>query len=137
MKLKFCYLIAALLFAVPQAGCQTAPPIPEEPVREVTLEDFFAPPSDKVSSTADSIVVKGVRTNYVRGHLKVDFKILNNRGRRNVVQYRLQWLDKDGMMASPYADWTTIAFEGQQEMIVTARSPNKKAMDYKLELQAN
>ena len=41
------------------------------------------------------------------------------------------------MMASPYAEWTTIAFEGQQEMIVTAKSPTKKAVDYKLELQTN
>lgn len=135
MKFRQGLFIAAFALALPfAAGCQTTP-VAEE--REVSLEEFFAPPSEKVLSTADSIVVKGVRTNFVKGHMKVDFKILNNRGRRNVIQYRVQWLDKDGMMASPYADWTTTAFEGQQEMIVTAKSPNNKAIDYRLELQTN
>ncbi len=131
-----CITVAALTLSAPLAGCQTAPPV-VEPVREVSLEEFFAMPADKLLSTADSIVVKGVRTKFVNGHLKADFKILNNRGRRNVVQYRVQWLDKDEMMASPYADWTTIAFEGQQEMIVTVKSPTPRAQDYRLEIQPN
>lgn len=119
------------------SGCQTPQPVPDEPMREVSLEEFFAPPSEKILSTADSIVVKGVRTKYIRGHLKVDFKLLNDRGRRNVINYRLQWLDQEGMMSAPYADWTTIALEGHQEMVITARSPNNRAVDYRLEIQTN
>jgi uncharacterized protein YcfL len=69
--------------------------------------------------------------------MKADFKLLNNRGRRNVINYRVQWLDKDGMMASPYDAWLTAALEGQQEMIVTVMSPTTHAVDYRLELQNN
>ena len=129
-------VIAASLL-LPLVGCQTSQAVPDEPVREVSLEEFFAPPTEKVISTADSIVVKGVRTKFIHAHLKADFKILNNRGRRNVVNYRIQWLDKDGMMSAPYTEWKTIAFEGQQELIVTAKSPNTRAVDYRLELQSN
>ena len=134
---RFIVPVIAVTLLLPLTGCQTSQAIPDEPVREVSLEEFFAPPSEKVLSTADSIVVKGVRTKFIHAHLKVDFKILNNRGRRNVINYRIQWLDKDGMMAAHYDEWRTIAFEGQQEMIVTGRSPNTRAVDYRLELQTN
>ncbi len=121
---------------LPLTACQSAPPMPEE--RSVSLEEFFAPASGKVSNNADSIVVRGVRTKVVKGVImRADFKLYNNRGRRNVINYRVQWLDRDGMMASPYAAWTTISLEGQQEMIVTVASPNSAAVDYRLELQTN
>lgn len=134
---RFMVPVIAVTLLLPLSGCQTTQTVPDEPVREVSLEEFLAPPSEKVLSTADSIVVKGVRTKFIHAHMKVDFKILNNRGRRNVVNYRIQWLDKDGMMSAPYTEWQTIAFEGQQEMIVTAKSPNSRAVDYRLELQTN
>ncbi|MEI6205391.1 MAG: YcfL family protein [Desulfuromonadales bacterium] len=116
------------------SACQTAAVQPEQ---VMTLEEFFAPASGKVQSTADNILVTGVRTKFVKGHLKADFKLLNNRGRRNVINYRVQWLDKEGMMASPYAEWLTTSLEGQQEMIITVMSPNTRAIDYRLELQTN
>ncbi len=120
-----------------QVACQTPAPIQTQPEQVMTLEEFFAPASGKVQSTADSIVVTGVRTKFVKDHLKADFKLLNSRGRRNVVNYRVQWLDRDGMMASPYANWSTISLEGQQETIITVMSPDKHAVDYRLELQNN
>jgi uncharacterized protein YcfL len=137
MKISFRVLIAVVLaFAMfPVTACQTAPPVTEE--KTVSLEEFFAPPSDKVANNADSIVVKGVRTKFTKGVMRADFKLYNSRGRRNVVNYRVQWLDKEGMMASPYDPWATISLEGQQEMIVTLTSPTNKALDYRLELQSN
>jgi uncharacterized protein YcfL len=114
------------------SACQTT-----APDRISTLEDFFAPPSDKVFSTADSIVVRGIRSNYIKDHLRVDFKVFNNRGRRNVINYRVQWLDNNGMVTGPYGPWKTTALEGQQEIIVTDISPSPRAVDYKLELQTN
>lgn len=130
--LRLSLVLVCTLLAL--TACQTAPVQPEQ---VMTLEEFFAPASGKVQSTADNILVKGVRTKFVKGHMKADFKLLNNRGRRNVVNYRVQWLDKDGMMASPYDAWFTTALEGQQETIVTVMSPNKNAVDYRLELQNN
>jgi uncharacterized protein YcfL len=134
MKILFRLLPVVVCTILALAACATAPVQPEQ---VMTLEEFFAPASGKVQSTADSIQVTGVRTKFVKGHMKADFKILNNRGRRNVVNYRVQWLDSEGMMASPYDAWQTMALEGQQEMIVTVLSPSKNAVDYRLELQNN
>jgi len=69
--------------------------------------------------------------------MRVDFKIFNDRGRRNVINYRMRWLDKDGLLAAPYESWSTIALEGQQEMVVTAVCPTDKAVDYILEVRTN
>lgn len=134
MRKPLWLLCGAVYISLTLSACQTTPVQPEQ---VMTLEEFFAPASDKVQSTADSIVVKGVRTKFVKGHLKADFKLLNNRGRRNVINYRVQWLDSEGMLASPYDVWLTAALEGQQEMIITVRSPNTRAVDYRLELQPN
>jgi uncharacterized protein YcfL len=134
LRLIFVALLA-LGVLVPLSGCQTAPPMPEE--RITTLGEFFAPPSDKVLSTADNILVKAVRTGFTKGHMRVDFKVFNNRGKRNVFNYRVQWLDKDGLMASPYDAWQTSALEGQQEFVLSVNSPTAKATDYRLELQTN
>ena len=134
LRLLFIFSLVLALFTV--TACQTPPPVVEE--KTVSLEEFFAPASDKVSNNADSIVVRGVRTKVIAGVLKkADFKLYNNRGRRNVINYRVQWLDKDGMMASPYDPWITIDLEGQQELIVTVGSPTNKAVDYRLELKTN
>jgi uncharacterized protein YcfL len=134
MKKSVLLLCAAASALLALTACQTTPVQPEQ---VMTLEEFFAPSSGKVQSTADNILVKGVRTKFVKGHLKADFKLFNDRGRRNVVNYRVQWLDKDGMMSSPYDAWLTTALEGQQELVITVKSPNAHAVDYRLVLQNN
>lgn len=133
MKKAVRLFLVAVITLIPLAACQTT-----QPDRIMTLDEFFAPPGDRVVSTADSIVVRGIRSKFIsEGYLKADFKMYNNRGRRNVINYRVQWLDKDGMLASEYDNWNTVAFEGQQELIVTVRSQNNKAVDFRLELQSN
>ena len=117
VKILFCLLPVVLCTLLSLAACQTTPV--QQPEQVMTLEEFFAPASGKVTSTADNIVVRGVRTKFVKGHMKADFKLYNDRGRRNVVNYRVQWLDKEGMMASPYDAWLTTALEGQQELILS------------------
>ena len=123
-----------IAFLCLMTSCGTAQTAPDQ---TVTLSEFFAVPASKLSSTADSIVVRGARTAFTRGIMRVDFKIFNDRGRRNVINYRMRWLDKDGLMAAPYEAWATIALEGQQETIVTAVCPTDKAVDYILEIRTN
>ncbi len=135
MKTNFRLILVSLTALLMLSACQTT-----APDRISTLEDFFTPPADKVTSTADSIIVRGIRSHYVRGeHLRADFKLYNNRGRRNVINFRVQWLDNDGMITGlhGYGPWKTVALEGQQEIVVTDTSPSPRAVDYKLELQSN
>ncbi|MEI6213356.1 MAG: YcfL family protein [Desulfuromonadales bacterium] len=132
MKTIFRLFLFALALTTLLSACQTP-----APTRVSTLDEFFAPPSDKVFSTADSIVVRGVRTNYINNFMRADFKIFNNRGRRNVVNYRVQWYDRGGMITAATDSWLTTALEGQQEIIVTVVSPSDRAVDYRFELQSN
>jgi uncharacterized protein YcfL len=138
-------LIIVLAFVLfPMVACQTVTPVPDEPEPTFSpeptffIEEFFAPLGNKVVGTADSIVVMKVRVKkFTDGGMIVDFTLYNNRGRRNVINYRVQWFDEHGMMATPNDSWSTIAFEGQQEMIITVTSPGIEAIDYRLELQTN
>jgi uncharacterized protein YcfL len=123
-----------MAFVLLMTSCSTAQTAPEQ---TVTLSEFFAIPASKLSSTADSIVVRGARTIFTKGVMRADFKIFNERGRRNVINYRMRWLDKDGLMAAPYEAWSTIALEGQQETVITEVCPNNKAVDYILEMRTN
>ncbi len=123
-----------ITFLFMMTSCGTAQTSPDQ---TVSLSEFFAVPASKLSSTADSIVVRGARTALTKGVMRVDFKIFNERGRRNVINYRMRWLDKDGLMAAPYEAWSTIALEGQQETVITAVCPNNKAVDYILEVRTN
>ena len=134
MKNFFYAVLVIMSSLIMLSACQTAPVQPE---RIMTLDEFFAPPADKVLSRADNIVVKGVRSRFIDGYLAADFKLKNNRGLRSVINYRGQWLDRHGMLASPYDAWLTTAFEGQQEAVVTVISPDRNAADYRLELQPN
>lgn len=131
--------VIIIAFVLLMTSCSTAQTAPEQalPEQTVTLSEFFAIPTSKLSSTADSIVIRGVRTAITKGVMRVDFKIFNERGRRNVINYRMRWLDKDGLMAAPYEAWTTIALEGQQEAVITTACPNDKAVDYILEVRTN
>jgi uncharacterized protein YcfL len=123
-----------IVFVFSMTSCSTAQTTPEQ---TVTLSEFFSVPASKLSSTADSIVVRGARTAFTKDVMRVDFKIFNERGRRNVINYRMRWLDKDGLMAAPYETWSTIALEGQQETVITTVCPNDKAVDYILEVRTN
>ena len=136
-------LIIVLVFVLfPLAACHTAPPVLDEPKPEpeptFSIEEFIAPLGDKVVNTADSIIVKKMRIKrFTEGGMIVDFTLYNNRGRRNVINYRVQWFDKQGMITEPYDSWSTIALEGKQEIIITINSSGTEAVDFRLELQTN
>lgn len=133
-------LTIILVFVLfPMMACQTAPPpVPDKLEPTFSIEEFSAPLGNKVVNTADSIIVKKVRIKkFTDGGIIVDFTLYNNRGRRNVINYLVQWFDKNGMMIKPYDSWGTIALEGQQEIIRSVISPSIEAADYRLKLQGN
>lgn len=141
-------LTIVLIFVLfPMMACQTAapvppappvPPVPDKQEPTFSIEEFSAPLGDKVVNTADSIIVKKVRIKkFTDGGIVADFTFYNNRGRRNVINYLVQWLDKNGMVVKPDDSWGTIALEGQQEMTISVISPSIDAVDYRLKLQTN
>ena len=67
----------------------------------------------------------------------VDFVMKNDRGRRDVVNYRFRWLDANGIAVTQYDPWETIALEGQEESVLSVSSPVESAVDFRIELKSN
>ena len=115
--------VACFLTACAQASAQKSQaPVAADRETSIDLEEYFrrnpgnlSETSAKIVGSANSVVVKGIRALTINGSLRVDALFLNDRGRRDIVHYRLRWLDKKGMMFGQYGPWEVIALEGQQQ----------------------
>ena len=94
-------------------------------------------PATKVVGKANDIRVREIRTQTVGSRLLVDFTLLNDRGRRDVINYRLRWLDANGMTIGQYDPWDTVAMEGHEQSVLSATAPSPAATDFRLEIRVN
>lgn len=94
-------------------------------------------PDAKVASTVNDIEVVDIRTTTVDERMRITVVLKNNRGRRDVFNVRMRWLDSAGMLAAQYDPWETIALEGQEEKAITLNAPSERIEDFRLEMQSN
>lgn len=94
-------------------------------------------PARKVLGQFNAIEVLDIRTATVNDRMDISFEIKNKRGMRDVVQYRLRWLDANGLAVAQYDPWETIAIEGHEQKMVNLMAPTPKAVDFRIELQSN
>lgn len=94
-------------------------------------------PQAKVAGTVNQIQVKDIRTTTVNDKMQITAVLKNNRGRRDVINLRMRWLDSAGMLAAQYDPWETIAIEGMEEKMVTLNAPTPRVQDFRIEMQAN
>lgn len=133
-------LLAACATQVPAQQSQA--PVVADSEASIDLEEYFrrnpgnlSETSAKVVGSANSVVVKGIRALTINGILRVDALFFNDRGRRDIVNYRLRWLDKKGMMFGQYGTWEVIALDGQQQSILSFRAPSDEVTDFRIELK--
>jgi len=69
--------------------------------------------------------------------MMVDYVLFNDRGRRDVVNYRVRWLDPNGMTISQYDPWETVALEGHDQSVLSVTAPTISATDFRIELKPN
>ena len=94
-------------------------------------------PTTKVVGKANDVTVREIRTQTVNGRMMVDYVLFNDRGRRDVVNYRVRWLDPNGMTISQYDPWETVSLEGHDQSVLSVTAPTIAATDFRIELKPN
>lgn len=92
-------------------------------------------PVAKVVGKANDILVREIRTRTIESRLLVDFTLFNDRGRRDVINYRLRWLAANGMTIGQYDPWETVAIEGHEQSVLSSTAPSPAATDFRLEIR--
>lgn len=94
-------------------------------------------PTAKVVGNANNIVVKEIRTHTINGRMTVDCVLYNDRGRRDVISYRMRWLDPNGLATGQYDPWETVALEGHEQSVLSVTAPTASATDFRFEIKLN
>jgi uncharacterized protein YcfL len=94
-------------------------------------------PASKLAGTVNKIKVVDIRTTTVNERMYITIELKNDRGLRDVINYRLRWLDANGLMAAQYDPWQTIALEGFEQKTIALTAPTPKATDFRIEIQSN
>lgn len=124
-------------------GCASSPPptnkiiAKQENLKTEQSQARIVVPETKVVGKANNVIVKEIRTTTLGNRMLVDFVMKNDRGRRDVVNYRFRWLDANGIAVTQYDPWETIALEGQEESVLSVSSPVESAVDFRIELKSN
>lgn len=92
-------------------------------------------PSSKVVGTSNNIQVSDIRTSSFNNQLLIQIELKNNRGRRDVVNYRIRWLDANGLQVMPYDSWQIVSLEGYESSVLNLTSPRPEATDFRFEIK--
>lgn len=109
----------------------------QENLRTEPNQARLVEPSVKVVGKVNSIVVKEIRTRTLNNRMIVDYILYNDRGLRDVINYRVRWLDSNGMMVSQYDPWETVALEGHEQSVLSVTAPTTTSNDFRIELKSN
>ncbi|MFO1390607.1 MAG: YcfL family protein [Agitococcus sp.] len=136
-------LISIALFVGLLTACQSAPKTAQlvEPEQNLKVEPSKAlqiiEPSSKVVGTANNIVVKEIRASSYNNQLLIQIEVNNNRGRRDAFDYRMRWLDANGLQVIPYSSWDVVSLEGHETSIINLTSPHPEATDFRFEIKSH
>lgn len=124
-------------------ACQSTPKTTQlvEPEVNLKVEPSKAiqiiNPSTKVLGTANNIQIKDIRTSSYNDQLLIQIEVNNNRGRRDAFNYRVRWLDANGLQVIPYASWETVSLEGHETSVINLTSPRPDATDFRFEIKSH
>lgn len=136
-------LLLSIFFLSLIFGCVSSPPptnkiiAKQENLKTEQSQARSVIPETKVVGKVNNVIVKEIRTTTLGNRMLVDFVMKNDRGRRDVVNYRFRWLDANGIAVTQYDPWETIALEGQEESVLSVSSPVESAVDFRIELKSN
>lgn len=142
MHQKF-HLISAISFALLLASCQSTPKTTQlvEPEVNLKVEPNKAiqiiNPATKVLGAANNIQIKDIRTSSYNDQLLIQIEVNNNRGRRDAFNYRVRWLDANGLQVIPYGSWETVSLEGHESSVINLTSPRLDATDFRFEIKSH
>ena len=91
--------------------------------------------SSHVVGINHAIQVNNIRAIYSLEGLKVQVEARNHEGERNVLYYRIRWLDQNGMMMGQYLPWQSESFDGGQTSVFSVQAPSNQTADFRLEIR--
>jgi len=109
----------------------------QENLRTELNQARLVDPSSKVVGIVNKIEVKEIRTRTLNNRMIVDFSLYNDRGLRDVINYRVRWLDPNGMMVTQYDPWETVALEGHEQSVLSVTAPTPTSSDFRIEIKSN
>jgi len=135
-------ILSCTLFSLLSACSTPAPPTNriiehQENLKTEPNRARLVDPSSKVVGKANAVVVQEIRTQTLNGRLAVDCTLSNERGRRDVVNYRMRWLDPNGLATGQYDPWETVSLEGHEQSVLSLTAPNPLATDFRFEIKPN
>ena len=140
IKIRSLLFVCAGVFFL--TACQSRPPaatvVESKPVSLKTEPGearVIVNPATYVVGADNSFEVKNIRTTTSSDQLNVQVEILNNRGRRDVLSYRIRWLNEQGMQVGQYDAWANEGFEGFQKSLLTFSAPRNVASDFRFEIK--
>lgn len=135
--------VFVLSFIIGISACSSTPKTAQliEPEINLKVEPTKAlqiiNPASKVVGTANNIVVNDIRTSSVNNYLLIQIETKNNRGRRDAFNYRVRWLDSNGLQIIPYASWEVVSLEGYEASVINLTAPRIDATDFRFEIKAH
>jgi uncharacterized protein YcfL len=136
--------IVTCVFCLSLAACAGKGPPPtstiiehRENLRTEPDQARLVEPSAKTVGKVNNVVVKEIRTKTVNGRMIVDCVVYNDRGLRDVLNYRVRWLDATGITLSQYDPWETMALEGHEESVLSVTAPTALSSDFRIEFKSN
>ena len=135
--------VFVLSFIIGVSACSSTPKTAQliEPEINLKVEPTKAlqiiNPASKVVGTANNIVVNDIRTSSVNNYLLIQIETKNNRGRRDAFNYRVRWLDSNGLQIIPYASWEVVNLEGYESSVINLTAPRIDATDFRFEIKAH
>jgi len=82
-----------------------------------------------------TISVNNLRMVAVNNFNVVNAEIINNEDDFAAIEYRFQWMDKNGMSVGTEENWTTLQFVPKQIQRIKGVSKSMYAVDFRLELK--
>ena len=90
------------------------------------------------SSLDDYAYVESVNEGRVGGLLMIQAKIANSTSALRRINYKFEWIDKNGMeVPSGASPWMTLILEGGESKNISAVAPSADVCDFKLKLLPN
>lgn len=132
------FLVATLLLL---SGCQTSP----QSANLIKVSpDLRAPPNralkiaavqQKISGEISKVSIDKLVTSQQNGLLLVQAEFSNKKGSKQLIDYRLRWLNSSGIQISNYGPWQVFSIEPRQKTILQVIAPTLEIADFVLEFK--
>ena len=74
-------------------------------------------------------------TTVANGLLKIQAEVQNTTDLRQLVNYRFDWVDQQGIrIDTPLSSWTALSLAAKERRLITATAPSPDAADFRLSL---